>query len=107
MGVRVVIQVVVGVMEVACGVRMGVGVGGAGNRGEDVVCSGGNVIVADGEGARWKDCCRFHDRIFRKLWEVVAGTPAIGTLRGLSYQANRSDPRKSPSLGDSKDHSSI
>ena len=29
--------------------RMGVGVGGVGNRGEDVVSSGGNVSMTDGE----------------------------------------------------------
>ena len=36
----------VGVVEVVCGVRMVVGVGSAGNRGESVVVSGGNVSVA-------------------------------------------------------------
>ena len=54
--------------EVVCGVGMGVRVGGAGNRGEGVVSSGGNVSVAGG-GARWRDSCRFPDGIFRKLWE--------------------------------------
>ena len=48
MGVRVVIEVVVGVVEVFCSVRMGLGVGGVGNRGGDVVSGGGNVNVADG-----------------------------------------------------------
>ena len=43
MGVRVVIGVVVGVVEVVFSVRMGVGVGDSGNRGEGVVSSGGNV----------------------------------------------------------------
>ena len=47
---------------------MGVRVGGAGNRGEGVVTSGGNVSVAGG-GARWRDSCRFPDWIFRELWE--------------------------------------
>ena len=63
-----------------CGIKMGVGVGVVGNRGEDVICSGGNVIRADGGGARWKDCCRFPHRIFGKLWEDIAETPGIGTL---------------------------
>ena len=74
MSVRVVIEVVVGVVvlvglvEVVCSMRMGVGIGGVGNRGGGVVHSGGNVSVtdggADGGGARWRDCCRFCDRIF-------------------------------------------
>ena len=68
-GVRVVIEIMVGVV-VVCGVRIGVGVGSAENRGESVVSSGGNVSVAGG-GARWRDCCRFHDGIFRKLWEYL------------------------------------
>ena len=46
----------------------GVGVGSAGNRGEGMVSSGGNVSVAGG-GTRWRDCCRFPDRIFRELLE--------------------------------------
>ena len=50
-------------------VRMGVAVGGVGTRGESVVSSGGGVNVADGGGARWKDCCRFPDGISRDLWE--------------------------------------
>ena len=68
MGAKVVIEVVVGVVEVVCGVRMSVGVDGAGNRGEGVVSSGGNVSMAGG-GARWRGCCRFSDGIFRELWE--------------------------------------
>ena len=40
---------------VVCGVRMGVAGGGVGTRGEGVVSRGGNVSVADGGGARWKD----------------------------------------------------
>ena len=63
-------------MVVVCGVRMGMGVGGVGNRGEVVVSSGGNVSVADGGadggGARWRDCCRFPDGIFGELWEVLS-----------------------------------
>ena len=51
-------------VEVVCDVRMGVGVDGVGNRGEGVVSSGGNVSVADGGGARSRDCCRFPDGIF-------------------------------------------
>ena len=62
-------------MVVVCGVRMGMGVGGVGNREEVVVSSGGNVSVADGGadggGARWRDCCRFPDGIFGELWEVL------------------------------------
>ena len=70
MGAGVVIEVVVGVgvVEVVCGVRMSVGVDSAGNRGEGVVSSGGNVSMAGG-GARWRGCCRFSDGIFRELWE--------------------------------------
>ena len=63
-------------MVVVCGVRMGMGVGGVGNREEVVVSSGGNVSVADGGadggGARWRDCCRFPDGIFGELWEVLS-----------------------------------
>ena len=62
-------------MVVVCSVRMGMGVGGVGNREEVVVSSGGNVSVADGGadggGARWRDCCRFPDGIFGELWEVL------------------------------------
>ena len=61
--------VLVGVVEVVCGVRMCVGVGGVGNKGEGVVSSGGNVSVADGGGARLRDCCRFPNGIFGGLWE--------------------------------------
>ena len=52
-------------VEVVCDVRMGVRVDGVGNRGEGVV----SVSVADGGGARSRDCCRFPDGIFRELWE--------------------------------------
>ena len=47
--------------------RMGVGVGGLGNREEGVVRSLGNVIVADGRGDRWRDYCRFPNRFLREL----------------------------------------
>ena len=30
---------------------------------------GGNVSVTDGGEARWRDCCRFPDGIFRELQE--------------------------------------
>ena len=56
-------------VELVGDVRMGVGVDGVGNRGEGGVSSGGNVSVADGRGARSRDCCRFPDGIFRELWE--------------------------------------
>ena len=56
-------------VKVVCGVRLGVGVGGVENRGERVMSSGGNVSVADIEGARWKDCCRFPGGIFGELCE--------------------------------------
>ena len=59
----------VAVVEVVCDVRMGVGVGGVGNRGEGVVSTGGNVSVVDGGGARWSDCCRFPNEVFGELWE--------------------------------------
>ena len=39
-------------LDVVCGVRIGVGVGGVENRGEGVVSGGGDVSVADGGGAR-------------------------------------------------------
>ena len=42
-------------VEVVCGIRMGVAGGGVGTRGESVVSRGRNVSVADGAGARWKD----------------------------------------------------
>ena len=54
-------------VEVVSGVGIGVGVDGAGNKGEGVVSSGGNN-VAGGE-ARWRDCCRFPDGVFGELWE--------------------------------------
>ena len=60
-------------VEVVFSMRMGVEIGGAGNRGGGVVSSGGSVSVtdggADGGGARWRDFCRFSDRIFRELWK--------------------------------------
>ena len=60
-------------VEVVCSVRMGVGIGSAGNRGRGVVSSGGNVSVtdsvADGGGARWRDCFTFPDEIFLELRE--------------------------------------
>ena len=59
----------VGVGKVVCCVRMGVGVGGVGTRGEGVVSSEGNVCVADGGGGRWKDCCKFPNRISGELLE--------------------------------------
>ena len=34
-------------VEVVCGVRMGLGVGGVGNRGEGVLSSGGNDILEE------------------------------------------------------------
>ena len=42
----------VDVVEVVCGVRMGVAVGGVRATGNGVVSSGGSVSVADGGGAR-------------------------------------------------------
>ena len=63
----------VGVVEVFCSVRMGVGVGSVGNRGGGVVSGGGNANVADGGadsgGARLRDCCRFPDGVFKELLE--------------------------------------
>ena len=63
----------VGVVEVFCSVRMGVGVSGVGSRGGGVVSGEGNASVADsgagGEEARWRNCCRFSDGIFRELQE--------------------------------------
>ena len=56
-----------GVVEVVCGVRIGVEDGGVGNRGEGVVRSGGNASVADGGGAKWKKCYRFPNEIFGEL----------------------------------------
>ena len=56
------------VVEIVCGVRIGVGVGGVGCE-EGVVSGRGNVSVADGGGDRWRDCCRFPAGIFGELWE--------------------------------------
>ena len=58
-------------VEVVCCVRIGVAVGCVGTRGEGVVSSGGSVSVADGGGARWKDCCMFPDGISRELLEEL------------------------------------
>ena len=79
MDVRVVMELVigvvvlVGVVEVFYSVTMGVGVGGVGNGGRSVESGGGDASVADGGaddgGARWRDCCRFFDGIFRELQE--------------------------------------
>ena len=60
MDVRVVIEVVVGalvlvgVVKMLCSVRMGVAVGGVGNRGGGVASGRGNASVADcrADGAR-------------------------------------------------------
>ena len=53
--------------------RMGVGIGSVGNRGESVLSSGGNVSVtdggADGGGTRWRDCYRFSNGVLGELWE--------------------------------------
>ena len=49
--------------------KLGVRVGGVRNREEGVVSSGGNVIVADGGGAMWRDWCTFPSRIFGELWK--------------------------------------
>ena len=60
-------------VEVFYSVTMGVGVGGVRNRGRSVESGGGDASVADGGadggGARWKDCCRFSNGIFRELRE--------------------------------------
>ena len=52
---------------------MGVGVGGVGNRGRSVQSDEVDASVADGGadggGARWRDCCRFSNRIFGELRE--------------------------------------
>ena len=55
-------------VEVVCGVRMGVAVGCV----EGVVSIGGSVSVADGGGARWKDCCRFPNGISGELREDLS-----------------------------------
>ena len=66
----------VGVVEVSCSVIMGVGVDGVGNIGGSVVSGGGDASVADGGadggGARWRDCCRFSNGIFRELLEDLS-----------------------------------
>ena len=49
--------------------KLGVRVRGVRNREEGEVSSGGNVIVADGGGAMWRDFCRFPSGIFGELWE--------------------------------------
>ena len=69
MNVKVVMEAVVGVVGVVCGVRIGVAVDCVGTRAEGVVSNGGSVCVADGGGTGWKDCCRFSDWISRELWE--------------------------------------
>ena len=67
----------VGVVEVFCIVRMGVGVGSAGNKDGCVVNNGGNASVTDGGtdggGPRWRDCCRFPDGVFRELQKRCEG----------------------------------
>ena len=68
MDVKVVMELVIGVVEVFYSVTMGMGVGGVGNRGS-VESGGGDASVADGGGARWRDCCRFYDGIFGELQE--------------------------------------
>ena len=49
--------------------KLGVRVRGVRNREEGEVSSEGNVIVADGGGAMWRDFCRFPSGIFGELWE--------------------------------------
>ena len=69
-----------GVVEVVCDVRMGVGVGGVTNRGQGVVSSGGNVTVADGGGARWRDCCRTpmgFSESSGKISHIVSHSPLV------------------------------
>ena len=60
-------------MEVFCSWRMGVGVGGVGNREGSAVNGGGDASVADGGAgggeARRRDCCRFPDGIVGELRE--------------------------------------
>ena len=56
----------VGVVEMVSGVGMCVVVDVADNRGDGVVSSRGNVIVAGG-GARWNDCFRFSDEILSEM----------------------------------------
>ena len=57
----------VGVMDLVCGVRIGVAVGSVGTIGKGVVSSGGSVSVADSGEARWKDCCMFPSEISEEL----------------------------------------
>ena len=57
-------------VEVVSCVGMGLGVGGADNRGDGVVNNGGNVSVAGG-GARLRDCCRFPDGILGEFWKEL------------------------------------
>ena len=59
----------VGVVELVCGLRICVGVGDVGNRGEGVVRSAANVGVGDGGEARCRDCYMFPNGIFGELWE--------------------------------------
>ena len=54
-------------MEVVSGVGMSLRDGDAGNKGDGVVSSEGDVDVAGG-GARWRECCRF-PKIFGELLE--------------------------------------
>ena len=56
-------------VEVGCGVRIGVAIGCVGTRGEGVVTSGGSASVADGGGVRWKDCSRCPNGILGDLQE--------------------------------------
>ena len=67
-------------VEVVCGVRMGVGVGRVGNGGEGLVSSEGNVSMADGGRARWRDCCRFQCDFQRAL-----GRPPIPSPIHIGY----------------------
>ena len=52
-------------MEVVSGVGMSLRDGDAGNKGDGVMSSEGDVDVAGG-GARWRECCRF-PKIFGEL----------------------------------------
>ena len=54
----------VSVVEVVCGVGMGLSFGGAGIREEGVGC-----VSVSGGGVRWRHCCRFPNVIFGELWE--------------------------------------
>ena len=64
-------------VDVLCSVRIGVAVGGVGNRGGGVVGGGGNASVVDGGAdgggggweAMWRDFCRVPDGTFGKLWQ--------------------------------------